>query len=79
MLSVCETVCNRDVSMCLWKFNTHYASNSIFSGANLRDFMFIGTDHQPVIRTQSFYFQSFKKDKAIQFQHKHSNLLPHRQ
>ena len=34
--------------------------------------MFSGTDHQPLIRTQSFYFQYFKKDKAIQFQHKHS-------
>ena len=42
-------------------------------------YMFTGRDHQPVIRTQSFYFQCFKKDKAIQFQHKHSNLLPHRQ
>ena len=42
-------------------------------------YMFTGTDHQPVIRTQSFYFQCFKKDKAIQFQHKHSNLLPRRQ
>ena len=38
-----------------------------------------GTDHQPVICVQSFYFQCFKKDKAIQFQHKHSNLLPRRQ
>ena len=28
---------------------------------------------------QTFYFQCFKKDKAVQFQHKHSNLLPHRQ
>ena len=28
---------------------------------------------------QTIYFQCFKKDKAVQFQHKHSNLLPHRQ
>ena len=41
-------------------------------------YMFTGTDHQPVMRTQSFYFLCFKKDKAIQFQHKHSNL-PQRQ
>ena len=36
------------------------------------------TDHQPVIRTQSFNFRRFEKYKAIQFQHKHSNL-PRRQ
>ena len=40
--------------------------------------MFTGTNHQPVIRTQ-FYFQCFIKDKAIQFQLKYSNLLPHYQ
>ena len=28
---------------------------------------------------ESFYFQCFKKDKAIQFQHKPSNFLPRRQ
>ena len=33
MRNVCETVCNHDASVCLWQFNTHYASNSIFSGA----------------------------------------------
>ena len=36
---VCETVLHRDVSVCLWQFNIHYASDSIFSGANLRDYI----------------------------------------
>ena len=39
MLNVCETVCNRDVSVCLWQSNTDYASNSIFSGVTLRDYI----------------------------------------
>ena len=34
-------------------------------------------DHQPLTRTQSFHFQCLKETKAVQFQHKHSNLLPH--
>ena len=38
-LNVCETVCNRDLAVCLWQFNTHYAPNSIFSGATLRDYI----------------------------------------
>ena len=69
MLNVFATVCNNDGSVCYWQFNADYASNSIFSGATLRDYMFYGTDHQPMIRTQY---------KAIQFQHMHSNLLPNR-
>ena len=39
MPNVCETVCNRDVSVCLWQFKTHYASNSIFSGGTVRDYI----------------------------------------
>ena len=41
--------------------------------------MLTGTDHQPAIHTQASYFQCFKKDKAIQCQHKPSNFLPRRQ
>ena len=37
MLNICEPVCNRDVSTCLWQCNTHHASNSIFSGTTLWD------------------------------------------
>ena len=39
MLNVCENVCNCDVSVCLWPFNIHYASNSTFSGDTLRDYI----------------------------------------
>ena len=39
MLNVCKTLCNRDVSVCLCQFNTHYASKSIFSWATLRDYI----------------------------------------
>ena len=39
LIHVCETVCNRDISVCLWQFNTHYASNSTFREATFRDYI----------------------------------------
>ena len=66
--------------MCLWQFNIHYASNSIFSGATLQDYicLLVQITNRWYVRNH-FISNVLKKTKAIQFQHKHSNLLPRRQ
>ena len=68
MLNVCETVCNRDVSVCLWQVYTHYASNSVFSGATLRDYicLLVPIPNRWYIRNR-FISNVFKKTKLFSF------------
>ena len=61
-------LCNRDVSVCLWQFNIHYVSNSIFNGATLLDYicLLVRVTNRRYVRNH-FISSIWKKTKLFSF------------